>query len=490
MYTKQQMQEYIRSLDSGFYELKEPEADHMILETDNACGEIIFHPQDIIELQIADKADGENRFYLHFQLREEDHAKELIDEMIASLKQMRSAKVTRVLLTCTSALTTSYFAGELNRAAEAMRLSYRFAAVSLNMIYDKGFDCDIILVAPQAAYEYENIRRIFFSKTVLKIPGSLFGQYNTGGVLQMIMEAAGEKKAAKEEELTKALRSAFDNRYRILSICLINHKNEYRIGYRIYDHGKKTLDKEVIKQTFSIQDIDDLIGYVLVRHKYIHAIGLALPGVAYHGKLFHKHALNLNVPNLGMHLTEKYRKPVILINDVNAIALGYFALHEHSENMVFHFQPRGMKQAGAGIIIDSRLHRGWKSAAGEIADMINAVVENGEQKIMTPEGALEIVGKSLLGYIAILAPEKIVIYSELTPDMQALYDYLKQYTAEEYIPELIHVTHLKEYMIPGAMIHALEILEKDPDSFAGPGTKEQNSLFVQLLMEARTRSTE
>ena len=465
MYTREQMKQYLQNRLEKGWTMQETDADHVCIVTPYAAAEVIFHPLDIVEMQITNSADQENCFYLHFQLDEEAHAVELMDEMLRTLKQMQNRQVFRVLLTCTSALTTSYFAAELNRAASDLKLKYHFDAVPLPEIYEKGFDYDAILIAPQAGYAYDRIHSVFLSRIVLKIPASVYGQYSTGGIFELLMEAISKKKDIGPEALPNVLRSVFDNPYRILSVCLINHQNEYRIGYRIYDHGKKTLDKEVIKPSVSLQDIDDLIGYVLVRHKKIDAIGLALPGIAHRGVLFHKYDWNVESENIGIRLSDKYSLPVILSNDVNAVAMGYFAVHEKCENMVFHFQPRGFVQAGAGIILNSHLHRGYKSAAGEVGDLIEAVVENGKQKTQTPEGMLEIVGKAMLSYISILAPEKIVYYCDLLPDPEVLRTWLRQYVTEDYIPSIIHVTHIKEYMVPGAMIHALEVLGKDPEAY-------------------------
>ena len=69
----------------------------------------------------------------------------------------------------------------------------------------------------------------------------------------------------------------------------------------------------------------------------------------------------------------------------------------------------------------------------------------------------------LLGYITSLAPEKIIVYSVLTPDMNALRHELEKYTAPEYIPELIHADILKTYMMPGALIYALDVFERRKD---------------------------
>ena len=489
--TLDEFREYIRKKQDKAYTITESDENHFLLETDYACGQIVIHPMEIIELMITNKEDGSNQFYLHFQLKDREHAYDLLNEMIHTLISLKDEHRTRVLLTCSSALTTSFFAEKLNEAAQSMQLDYSFSAVSINLIYSKGFDSDVILLAPQIGYEYKRMKEIFKDQLVLKLPADVFARYNTGGVFRLIVEQMKEKEITKEPELKIALRSAFNNSYRILSIVMINHKNIYRFGYRIFDHGKKTLDKEVIKPTQSFQDIEDLFDYVLIRHKNIDAIALAMPGVIYRGNIYHPDTGFKDNRNIGIYLSEKYGKPVFLINDVNAIALGYYAVHENSENMVFHFQPRDMSFAGTGIIIDGKLHRGRKGAAGETGVLINASVENADEKIMTPEGAMEIVGKAVLAYSSLLAPEKVVIYSDLTPDMEALKEYVTQFWTDEYIPELIHVDSLKEYMLTGAMIHALELLNKDEKTYrayVGMDQAPENWAFGDLLKKAKNSS--
>jgi cellobiose-specific phosphotransferase system component IIB len=458
--------EWIRSLESDAYRLNEEDEKEWLLETDYAGGHIVFHPQDIIELMIVSLKTGENEFYLHFQLHDEDHAHGLVNEMIKALLEMKDARKLKVLLTCTSGLTTSYFASQLTEAAASLHLDYEFAAVPFNKIYEKGFDYDVILLAPQVHYEYAKTAEIFKRKTVMKIPAAAFGGYKSGDVIEMIMAAMLEKKETDPE--TEAIRSVFDNDRRILCIALVNHLDRFRIGYCIYDHGKRTLDKEVIKENHSFKDIEDLLDYVMARHENIDAISIAYPGIVYHGRLYHPDYGFDNSFNMGRYLQEKYHHPVFLINDVNAIALGYFAMHEDCDDMVFYFQPRGIYLSGAAIIRSGRLERGWKSSAGEVGRLIPAMVEDPETKIMVPEGALEIVSKALLSFITTSAPEKFIVYSELTPDVNEIRDYISRYIPEEYIPEIHMTDRLKSYMLPGAMIHALDVMKRvelDPDYY-------------------------
>lgn len=423
-----------------------------------ARGDVVFHEQDIIELIITLAENEEICFYLHFQLKEEDHAKALFLEMQDTFLKMKDGRKTRVLLTCTSGLTTSYFAQELNRAAGTLQLDYDFSAVNFSYLYDKGFTYDVILLAPQVHYEYQKVKEIFRDKLVLKIPAAVFARYSTGSMLEIIIGERKKLERRQNSDLHVDLRTSYENDYRILTLALINNDNMYRFGYRIYDHGIPTLDKEVIKQTFREQDLFDLMDYVTARHRNIDAISLAISGVTYHGQIYEPQLGFMN-RQLGRQLTEKYGIPVILINDVNAIALGYYAYDPECSNMVFYYQPRGSAFAGAGVLIGGHLVRGWKHAAGEVGSLTKAFVENADEKMLTPEGAVEVVGTGLLAYIATIAPEKIAVFSEMTPDMSELRSYLSRYVAEDFIPELVSVGSLKNLMLPGAMIHALDVFD-------------------------------
>ncbi len=465
-YSETAFREYIRSYSLADIRLDDSGEKEWLLETDYATGSVVFHELAIIELIITSKKDGENAFYLHFQLGNEEHAKNLFDEMISTLRGMRNKQKIKVLLTCTSGLTTSFFAQELNKAAQNLQLDFEFSAVSYSNLYENGFRYDVILVAPQIQYEFKKINEIYSRKIVLKIPAAVFGGYKTGEVITMVMKALDERSHADTE--TEAIRSAFDNDYRILCVGMINHFDTIRIGYCIYDHGKRTLDKEVIKDTHQWSDIEDLLDYALVRHTNIDAIAIAYPGIIGRGRIHHPDYDLHEDFNMGNYLEKKYGHTVILINDVNAIALGYHALYENTDNMVFVFQPRGNYLSGAGIITDGRLLRGWKSSAGEIGRLVPAMVEEPEKKIFDPAGALEIVSKQLLAFIATQAPEKIVLYSELTPDTEEIREYLRQYIEDNYIPEIIWTDRLKTFILPGAMIHALDVLKRleiDPDYY-------------------------
>ncbi len=458
-YTIEQYRAWLLGQISHLYTIHEEE-NRITYEALPHVGQVIFHPENIIELIISHHETEENEFYLHFQLNEEAHAKDLTTQMLSTLLKLKAKKKIRAVLTCSSALTTSFFAQKLNEAATILKLDMFFTAVSFDRIYQEGPNYDVILLAPQVAFQEKKVREILDRQTVIAIPGAMFARYESGDVIHLIQTEIAKKEDEGIPEETLPLKNIYENNYRILVICMIRHFDSNRIAYRIYDHGKKTLDKEVIKPTLDTRDIEDLLDYVLARHFNLDLIGLSLPGITNKG--------TVNLPESGMYhtnlfayLTQKYHLPVVIINDVNAMAMGYYAMHDHCENMAFYFQPRGDVGSGAGFIVDGKLHMGFRHNSGEVGPLVRIMVDDYENKVYSPEGSLEIVSKALLSIIQTISPDKLVIYSEMTPNMDEMKMELEKYIEADYIPELVHVRRLKRYMMPGTMIRCLTLLKQD-----------------------------
>lgn len=101
----------------------------------------------------------------------------------------------------------------------------------------------------------------------------------------------------------------------------------------------------------------------------IDSIGIGIPGVVDHETGTVNHAVNLGLDaiNLGPLIAERLGVPVVLENDVNAAAIGSFrslALSGTTVNSLA-FLNLGTGIA-AGIVIDGKVLRGARGAAGEI----------------------------------------------------------------------------------------------------------------------------
>ena len=192
----------------------------------------------------------------------------------------------------------------------------------------------MILLAPQVHFQYDRLKQIFRDTIVMKIPTGVFATYQTGKMLRMVQDAVLPADRIDEEQKKADPRKPFLNSYRILTIGVVNHNGRCRIGYRIYVNGMRDLDGEVLKQSFSLQDLYDVIEYVLSLGEELDAISIAMPGVTYHGRLYHP-SIGMWGQFISMDIEERFNHiPTILINDVNAMALGYLDVNSVDLSMI------------------------------------------------------------------------------------------------------------------------------------------------------------
>ena len=158
----------------------------------------------IVEFNIISYKNQEVQFYLHFELNDENHAHQPYDEMIETLIGLKDKKTTRVLLSCSSGLTTSMFADNLNSVVEMLGEDYHFDAVAYSNIYEQVENYDLILIAPQIGYMLKRLQESLPDKLVLQIPTVTFASYDAIGAIKFIQsEIENYNKEKKEEQVKK-----------------------------------------------------------------------------------------------------------------------------------------------------------------------------------------------------------------------------------------------------------------------------------------------
>ena len=463
-YTIKEYKEWLLSQTDDAYELKnDEEKNRTRFLTQYAEGVASLHEDlGIVELTITTLADSQTMFYLHFEPNSPEHAEGLFKEMKETLLTQNEKHGVRVLLTCSCGLTTGFFAEQLQAAAEALSLDYKFDAVSFTTIYEKAFDYDVILLAPQIQYEHKKLASVLNDKIILDIPAAAFAQYKPAVVIDMISDALKEKKNNVPEEKPAAdlnIGMVSDNDQVILSVGMLEDHDSVRVSYRIYDHGKVTLDDQVIKKTVSEEDLNDLLSYVLKKHEEVEMIGIAMPGIAYHGQVYSA-LYGFDHVDLADNLRRKYGKQIVIMNDINALALGYYSMHDDTRDLVFYYLPRGNADGGSGIVMNGKIQMGYMNMAGDhIGELTGRFVDDAAKKCETPEGCVEIIATALYAYLCTIAPERLVVYSELLADIDDVREELKKLLPEEYIPDMVRVLSLKEYMLNGIMMRCMRALQ-------------------------------
>lgn len=349
------------------------ENEHLIeLVTDYGKASIHFteiEENTIVEFNIISNKDNSVKFYLHFELNDEEHAKQLYDEMVETLINLKDEKTLRVLLSCSAGLTTYMFAENLNSVAGMLGVDYQFNAVSYLNIYEEVENYDVVLIAPQIGYMFNRLKESLPNKLVLQIPTSIFASYDALSALKFIQSELENYNAAKKQKKETTCSQCVQYEKRILSIAILQNRAQTRIYYQLSEKCEIIDSNLIIKPSTNIYDLYDIIDTVLLKHSYIDVIGIATPGIVKDNKIL-RYVTDDKDIDLVTDFEKKYNIDVFVYNDANTIAVGFSLEHQEYKNIVFHSQPFGFGVGGQGIISNGEIVRGKNGVAGEITYFI------------------------------------------------------------------------------------------------------------------------
>lgn len=435
--------------------------DHVIvIETKYSHSKIVFYPMNMIELSVRNKITDEIEFYLHFQLQTMKHALDLYTEMMNCIHGLIKEPKLRVLLSCTGGYTTTYFAMKVEKAVKQLHLNIEIAATSYNTLFEIGKEYDIILLAPQISYLQPKVQEVLKKQKVLKIPAQVFAKYDIGKLLLLLTDHSNKRLSSVDIESEPLLLSLdIKNHNKVLTLSIYRNDSRVYIAYRLYGKNlKRLLDNEIVKQSLSIQDIYDVLNIVLLQHPDIDIVGLSLPTTVREGNIMPIFMESMESNNMYQLLSSKYKQKFFVSNDANNAAVGYYATQKQYQSIAFLFQTvQGF--AGCGIIVNGQLISGYQHLAGEVKYLPLNLSDDAEELSKTPEGTLELVSKTIVSIMSIISPNLIVLYSDLIMDEQELNTEIEELIPSEYIPPIIKVSGLKEYILIGLLIRSLQKYE-------------------------------
>lgn len=461
----EQFRNWILARHTSDYVFRLDGRDKICLDTDYAIGQVVFNLMDqcdVIELSITSQRDQEIVFYLHFELNDLAHAEELFEEMERALLRQKNRQRIRVLLCCSSGITTSYFVEKMRSASDLLSLDMDFTAVSYNNLFVKGFNADVILLAPQISYLYEKATAILKGKTIIEIPASVFAAYDVSRLLTLIQKTREEEKKREQEHMRPIELVEFTNTPDMIIVSIIVEYNQIRMIYRIYERGTPVHQDAVLKEVYQLRDLEDMLDVVIARWPQVEMVCVNTPGVVTDGHLTF-HSANIENVDVQTIFTNRYHRRFIFTNDANIMAMGFYALQKDTRNISFYFHPHAARTAGVGNIMNGQLIEGRNSLSGEMQYIhkITAYSKDPEILACTPEGSMEIVTKYLVTVIATMDPDMIGIYCDMVPDMEELKKSLAQYVQEAFIPDLVKVDNIIEIMFIGAMMMCVETIAKE-----------------------------
>ena len=416
----------------------------------------------IVEFNIISYKNQEVQFYLHFELNDENHAHQLYDEMIETLIGLKDKKTTRVLLSCSSGLTTSMFADNLNSVVEMLGEDYHFDAVAYSNIYEQVENCDLVLIAPQIGYMLKRLQESLPDKLVLQIPTATFASYDAIGAIKFIQSEIKNYNKEKKEEQVKKCHCCKKSNKRILSIVLSTNRAQTRIYYRVYDKSAIIDQQTIIKASLDMNDLYDIIDTVLLKHHIIDVIGIATPGIIKDNQHL-RSSIDGRDQDIKNEFEKKYHIDVFIYNNANAAVVGFSLEHEEYKNIIFHSQPFGFGVGGQGILVNGQVITGKEGIAGEVRFFLRRMQlsDDCQQLAWSQAGVKELVIKSLLPSISLIGPDAIALYSPMTPDTLEIEKGLLSFVPKEFIPTFYSIKEPWYYVLDGITKLCMDHLEEN-----------------------------
>lgn len=444
------------------YPISENEKGNLEIECTEGIGVVNFYDENIVELRINTIPEDEVAFFLHFQLLEEDnyeHAQDLFYDMEKAMRNLKKNKTYNILLSCTSALTTSYFAEVLNEAADKIGVKYKFRAVSFDHIEEEAKNEDVILLAPQVHFERKKVQKIFPNKIIINMPGTTFAKYNAGEMIDIVKEEL-EEKSKQSTTKKKRMLAFFETTKKILTIGYTYDKKtvtQARIVYRYYKNGKEEYKDRIYTESVSVEDLKKIISDMLEKYPEIETIGLALPGTVEENGIVHLEGQPIDGVNVMDEIKKSSHKQVFAFNDAKMAVTGIYWLEGGYKNIICYYLPYHASKANVGIIVNGHMIRGRKSVAGELKYLQNVLnLDHASAELAnTKEGNYELVSKSLVAMTATVGPQAIFVYSYKVKDMDKLKKEMSKTIDEEYIPDLISLDNLDEYLMTGTFLRCI-----------------------------------
>ena len=444
--------------------------DHLYVDAGELQAEVNFYPLDeateIVEYLI-ERGEGEDPlFFLHFALDDMGRAKELFGQMSEAFEATESRKTTRVLLCCTSGLTTTLFAARLGEAAKTLSLDYEFTAVPVERALRQPDDYAAVLLAPQVAFMRQQMKKVYSQAVVFEIPARVFGSYDAGAALRLLLHALRDAQDAGTPEVRlHSLRDLSDNR-QVLIVTLFSMRDHTRIGYRLYSRGTGVAEGVVRKPDLDFRDVEDLIETISLRGvamDTLDAIGIAVPGVTFRRTITLPNVLDESY-ELGMSLTKKLGIPVYVDNNCNAAAVGCYVSQTEVENLVFYRHAFGHEAGGFGTVIDGKLLKGHHNLAGEPKYFENSFAYDTSfgDAIWNEDGMHELALNVISASMALVAPDAVYLAVDTVDDAEAFRDLLLEVFEDEYVPTVHIVKDYVERVYLGTLALALQKL-RDPD---------------------------
>lgn len=252
--------------------------------------------------------------------------------------------------------------------------------------------------------------------------------------------------------------------FSVLSLYIDNDSKKTVLRYAVFNLAGEILEETSLhKEYLDYQTIEDLVALVLQKHPGVKTIGIGIPGVVLKQRFVNTCDVeSLNNCPLADRLENHFKINTILMNDMNATAIGYYQEQDYQEETsiaVMTFIKDNFP--GSGIIADGHILHGHTNFAGEIGFLpYDRTRGQMEEMLGRSSTTFPIIVKSICSMIAIVNPETIILTGTLL-DGNRVAEIQRNCEAvipAEHMPRIIFKESIHDFYLKGLMTISLKNL--------------------------------
>ena len=282
----------------------------------------------------------------------------------------------------------------------------------------------------------------------------------TGEILEVASEYSSVGRPAKVYR--------FNENYSYVCCIYMSYENNQKIlNYAIVNLlGNIIKYESIIKEFINYDEIESIVQSLIDQYENIESLGIGIPGVVNKKNIIDFCDIE-ELANCALveRLTNKFGKHVVIENDMNLIAYGFYQGGEYEEStsiaVVSFFKDNW---PGSGLIVDGHIIHGHTNFAGEVSYLPFGCTHDEQKKLLSDRDGtkykIQLISKTICSLIAIINPETIIMTGTILTDdiFTEIYSSLSEIIPVKHIPQIRLEKNIHQYYLNGLSSMTLEYL--------------------------------
>jgi hypothetical protein len=259
----------------------------------------------------------------------------------------------------------------------------------------------------------------------------------------------------------------FNENYSYICCIHLTYENKNKIlSYAIVNLRGEVLKKNsIVANKIDYSVLERLIEEQTNRYENIKAIGIGIPGVANRRHEIEQCDMKeLEGCFLQDDLASRFSMNVVVENDMNLIAYGFYQNNEYPEATSIAAVSFYMDNLpGAGIIVDGKIIKGSTNFAGEVTCLpFGCTIEELAELLHSDVKKIQIIVKTICSLAVIINPEAVVLTGGVlgASMLEDIYTECSKIISARHIPKLSFIESADEYYLFGLISLTLETINQ------------------------------